>query len=1074
MPFGAPKQQPRADGSSLVNMEGMDPEVRQLLLDMDLDANGRLTVGELRDAVALFRDVRSNQTGINYTQLPKDVQDVLATFDEDKSGTVDTSELALGAKLYQESKQQSKRLRKIIAGMSLLILMLMAAMTGLVFAVVELSKETKANPDGTMTVAGSDVAVKVENPGFTTSTNTTSGSKDGARRRMLLSADGGQTATALVDASGAAIVTGALTDDTGTQVDSFGNDVSTATKSYEDSFGGEALVDLLHIEDRSYLESISSIETMDTDGGVITLGITGYDFEDIHFTRDSAGELVRATDSAGMTYDMAVHILLLHTSHARFPEILVANVEPLSEAEAAKTEAVNFSIPLPVGSEVDDLLDAFYGGGAGAEEDADEGDGGDGRKLLWWRRPSCNVWCQLGKIKNQAKAAQNAARRQAASASRAWRQVSSWKSKASRAMRSARNAANNARNQLNRFTSIVRTSMQRVQRAGSDLTDLPATLMQKVRSKVDPISQLSGCDIITLMANEINKYLAQNPMCLSPGCSGSHLNSGSIESLHDSDTWKIGAKTDLTACFQLYDLKLDCAGLDQAMNEFWAENELAQSINEAITNNQQIKNLKANIDVIRNQLSRWSGRRLVSEDHRVRSLLAEMEESAYAALDEDALVDELHEATKKHVGERLTEFMKRRKVLENPGEIIKIKSLRARTTVNMATHIVAEAAAEASYDRDFAEELGDLGFSRVQAIPGTLGLVTTEVEASMEVRAPIVISVSGSSTATVDLKVNGVTIDQDFYDASTTKTSTGSTDGSQVYIAGTAEVNAALQAEIKSHASFKICFAGACAGLGLDAMIDAATGADSALTTTHTDGSAWSMNTKHTKYAKYTDVQKKPYEDAKVAAAGGLAVAGGAWMYMTMPYLRIFPILGMDDTPLGSCKVHMDNLFEFKPAASLKDDLAASEVYEHPYGKYIIRTAVGFGSSLGLGALTPSTPGGTFPINIPTFTSPASWDGVLDDVAASGRRRALLAAPVGASTGVSCTEFNGGNATHFKGTVPVARATCFDDRALHVDGENPKQLCWSRDCCHGHAVKMAFGRVVCVPGDVAKGIADQI
>ena len=149
----------------------------------------------------------------------------------------------------------------------------------------------------------------------------------------------------------------------------------------------------------------------------------------------------------------------------------------------------------------------------------------------------------------------------------------------------------------------------------------------------------------------------------------------------------------------------------------------------------------------------------------------------------------------------------------------------------------------------------------------------------------------------------------------------------------------------------------------------------------------------------------------------------------------------------------------------------SSQKYEHPYGVYLVRTAVGFGVPLGVAALTPDTPGGTFPIGIPTFTSPAGWDGSLPDIAATNRRRKLLAAPASAATGVTCTQFNGGNATHFKGTVPAARASCFgDDRRLHVDG-NPKQLCWSRDCCHGHAVKMAWGRVVCVPGEVARGIA---
>jgi hypothetical protein len=360
-------------------------------------------------------------------------------------------------------------------------------------------------------------------------------------------------------------------------------------------------------------------------------------------------------------------------------------------------------------------------------------------------------------------------------------------------------------------------------------------------------------------------------------------------------------------------------------------------------------------------------------------------------------------------------------------------------------------------------------------IPGTLGLVTVEVEAKMEVSAPIVVSVAGTVKAAVDLKVSGLILDQDFFDASTTKLSSGSTEGSKVYIAGTVAVNAALQVDITSHASFKICFAGVCAGVAAEAMIDAAVGADAALTSTHNDANAcdeWTMDTEHTKFAKYTAANKQPYEDAKVAAAGGLVVAGGAWLYVTFPYMKVYPVIGAD-VGEGTCSLAAANLFEFKPASSLKDDLLSSQKYEHPYGNYMVRTAVGFGVPFVVAALTPDTPGGTFPISIGAFTSPAGWDGVLPDIGATNRRRRLFAAPTGAATGVACTQFNGGNATHFRGSVPVARASCFDDdrRAIRVDGAGPKQLCWSRDCCHGHAVKMSWGRVVCVPGDVAKDIA---
>lgn len=87
-------------------------------------------------------------------------------------------------------------------------------------------------------------------------------------------------------------------------------------------------------------------------------------------------------------YDLAVHTLLLHTSNARFPEILVASVEPLSIAEEVRTPAMNMSLPLKSGS-VEDLLDAFYAGDGAAPEAAAS------RRLLW----GCNVWCQLENLR---------------------------------------------------------------------------------------------------------------------------------------------------------------------------------------------------------------------------------------------------------------------------------------------------------------------------------------------------------------------------------------------------------------------------------------------------------------------------------------------------------------------------------------------------------------------------------------------------------------------------------------------------------------------------------------------------
>eukprot|EP00793_Prasinoderma_coloniale_P002696 PRCOL_00002178-RA len=52
-------------------------------------------------------------------------------------------ELARGAELYLESKKMVKKLTRLAAALLLLMGIMLAAITGLVFTVVELSKETK-------------------------------------------------------------------------------------------------------------------------------------------------------------------------------------------------------------------------------------------------------------------------------------------------------------------------------------------------------------------------------------------------------------------------------------------------------------------------------------------------------------------------------------------------------------------------------------------------------------------------------------------------------------------------------------------------------------------------------------------------------------------------------------------------------------------------------------------------------------------------------------------------------------------------------------------------------------------
>ena len=96
-----------------------------------------------------------------YNKLPDNVKEVMKAFDTDASGAVDLQELAAAAVAYKKSQEQAKTQQKIIFVILAILVLTIGAITGLTFAVVELSKETKASSDGTLKAAGSSNVVKV-------------------------------------------------------------------------------------------------------------------------------------------------------------------------------------------------------------------------------------------------------------------------------------------------------------------------------------------------------------------------------------------------------------------------------------------------------------------------------------------------------------------------------------------------------------------------------------------------------------------------------------------------------------------------------------------------------------------------------------------------------------------------------------------------------------------------------------------------------------------------------------------------------------------------------------------------
>ena len=171
--------------SGTLSVEQFPERLRPTVAALDDEGNGMLEIDELAEMVELYAAAKeANKSGeIAIKTLPKEIQPTLKVFDVDGDGTVAPMELARAAELYQDSKNMVKRLTRLAAALLLLMGVMLAAITGLTFSVVELSKESKVGADGAMvSAADANQAVRTAAAEFALEA-----SSDFARRRALQS-----------------------------------------------------------------------------------------------------------------------------------------------------------------------------------------------------------------------------------------------------------------------------------------------------------------------------------------------------------------------------------------------------------------------------------------------------------------------------------------------------------------------------------------------------------------------------------------------------------------------------------------------------------------------------------------------------------------------------------------------------------------------------------------------------------------------------------------------------------------------------------------------------------------------
>ena len=138
-----------------INVRSLLEDVQAVFADIDANGDGVLDMEEFKTMLSTYAVLRrSNQEGsVSISTLPDKVQPALKVFDQDGDGTVDPKELARAAEMYQASKKSQRRMRKFIIGLVLFVVALIGINSAMTFMMVEISKETKASPDGVMALA---------------------------------------------------------------------------------------------------------------------------------------------------------------------------------------------------------------------------------------------------------------------------------------------------------------------------------------------------------------------------------------------------------------------------------------------------------------------------------------------------------------------------------------------------------------------------------------------------------------------------------------------------------------------------------------------------------------------------------------------------------------------------------------------------------------------------------------------------------------------------------------------------------------------------------------------------------
>eukprot|EP00964_Phaeocystis_antarctica_P061516 scaffold36782_cov66-Phaeocystis_antarctica.AAC.5 len=305
----------------------------------------------------------------------------------------------------------------------------------------------------------------------------------------------------------------------------------------------------------------------------------------------------------------------------------------------------------------------------------------------------------------------------------------------------------------------------------------------------------------------------------------------------------------------------------------------------------------------------------------VKGRLLQVDHDDAHAANKERLVRDVYRRMEAHL-------VKREMLVEDSSPLISMSSLKSSVNLNLDSKIEFRAD---KFDFEYQLPIPKIDFDYFVGLAPTPFVV--KLSASFDMSGSCLTGVIGGVAveALVHIVVSNLTVDFDLSsDAQkqVTDFSLGDWSQSKFELNATVRGNAYFSAQIKLRVAVKfsiaLCLGPFCGGVQALGFWEVAKGYDMALVTSTADRTPWyrtpwSLESKLTKYAEYTLSDLKDIEDIMQGDHGGKTLMlGGSYMYMTVPYLRVEPMVSNWVAYLTSLEP-FEPLLSFAGPADCKD-----------------------------------------------------------------------------------------------------------------------------------------------------------